>query len=166
MLNFVDKKDLFADRYQALIMPVPISGIFRHRSLLRFQSVYPEHYAIYKQLCEHGQLLLGENFVYESQRDLAGMGVGGSLSKPKFLVDMAITEFAENQPHLNHIEQCLQKLKHTLFQWGRYDGIRRVAMLASDDLILPNNCQFDDSILPLLEKYLQPVSSLNVMIYR
>jgi hypothetical protein len=38
--------------------------------------------------------------------------------------------------------------------------------LASDELILPKDKIFDEDILPLMEKYLQPVSSLNVVIYR
>ena len=63
MLTQVDKKTLFQDRYQALIMPVPVSGIFRHRALLKYQSLYPEHYTVYKQACERSQLLLGDVLV-------------------------------------------------------------------------------------------------------
>lgn len=165
MLHIVDKKDLFRDRYQVLIMPVPVSGIFRHRTLLHFQQMYPEHYSVYKQACEHSQLPLGDILLYETQQDLAGLGVSRALSKPKFIIDMAITEFSENLPHLRYIETCLQKIKPLLFNWGRFDGIRRVAIVASDELLLPKDTTFDD-ILPLLEKYLQPISTLNVMVYR
>jgi hypothetical protein len=38
--------------------------------------------------------------------------------------------------------------------------------LASDELILPKDKIFDEDILPLFEEYLQPVSSLNVVVYR
>lgn len=79
---------------------------------------------------------------------------------------MAITEFAENPPHVEYIVSALQKLEKIVFDWGRYQGIRRVAILASDELILPKDKIFDDAILPLFEKYLQPVSSLNVVVYR
>ena len=166
MLTQVDKKSLFQDRYQALIMPVPVSGVFRHRALLKFQSLYPEHYTVYKQACERSQLLLGDVLQFTPQRDLAGMAVGGALSKPKFIVDMAITEFAENPPHVEYIVSAFQSLNKVLFDWGRYQGIRRVAVLASDELILPKDKIFDEDILPLFEKYLQPVSNLNVMVYR
>ena len=166
MLTQVDKKSLFQDRYQALIMPVPVSGVFRQRALLKFQSLYPEHYTVYKQACERSQLLLGDVLQFTPQRDLAGMAVGGALSKPKFIVDMAITEFAENPPHLEYIVSAFQSLNKVLFDWGRYQGIRRVAILASDELILPKDKIFDEDILPLMEKYLQPVSNLNVMVYR
>lgn len=166
MLTQVDKKTLFQDRYQALIMPVPVSGIFRHRSLLKYQSLYPEHYAVYQQACARCQLRLGDIMQFTSQRDLAGLGVGGALSKPKFIVDMAVTEFAENLPHLEYIESTLQQLEPILFHWGRYGGIRRVAILASDELIVPSEMNFTDDILPLFEKYLQPVSSLNLVVYR
>ena len=100
------------------------------------------------------------------QRDLAGMAVGGALSKPQFIVDMAITEFAESPPHVEYIVSALQKLEKIVFDWGRYQGIRRVAVLASDELLVPNDMSFDDDILPLMEKYLQPVNNLNVMVYR
>lgn len=166
MIHIVDKKTLFQDRYQALIMPVPVSGIFRHRSLLKIQSLYPEFYATYRQACERSELGLGELLLYESQRDLVGMGVGGALSKPKFLVAMAVTEFAENRPHFEFIVSALQSLDKVLFDWGRYQGIRRVAVLASDELLVPDGMDFDEDILPLIEKYLQPVSSLNVVVYR
>lgn len=166
MLTIADKKTLFQDRYQALIMPVPVSGIFRHRSLLRFQSLYPEHYAVYKQACERSELVLGELLQFQTQRDLVGLGVGGALSKPTFIVDMAVTEFAENPPHLRAITQALQALQPILMDWGRYRGIRRVALLASDALLLPEGLVFDSDILPLIEQYLQPVSSLNLVVYR
>lgn len=166
MITQVDKKTLFQDRYQALIMPVPVSGIFRQRTLLKIQSLYPDFYANYRQACERSELGLGELLLYESQRDLAGMAVGGSLSKPKFLVAMAVTEFAENRPHFECIVSALQSLEKVLFHWGRYQGVRRVAMLASDELIVPDGMDFADDILPLMEKYLQPVSSLNVVVYR
>lgn len=166
MLSIVDKKSLFQDRYQALMIPVPVSGIFRHRHLLKVQALYPEFYAMYKQACERSELGLGDIFVYETQRDLVGIGVGGALSKPKFLVAMAVTEFAENPPHLRFIEQAFVKLEPKLFNLGRYQGIRRVAMLASDELLLPDSKEFETDILPLLEKYLQPVNSLNVTVYR
>ena len=97
---------------------------------------------------------------------MAGLGVGGALSKPKYIVDMAVTEFAENSPHLEYIVSAFQLLNKVLFDWGRYQGIRRVAVLASDELLVPNDMSFDDDILPLMEKYLQPVSSLNVLVYR
>nr|WP_312276160.1 hypothetical protein [Moraxella sp. CTOTU46711] len=166
MLTQIDKKTLFQDRYQALIMPVPVSGIFRHRTLLKYQSLYPEHYTVYKQACERSQLSLGDVLQFTPQRDLAGMAVGGALSKPQFIVDMAITEFAENPPHFEYIVSALQKLEPVLFHWGRYGGIRRVAVLASDELLVPDGMDFVDDILPLMEKYLQPVSNLNLVLYR
>ena len=147
-------------------MPVPVSGIFRHRALLKYQSLYPEHYTIYKQACERSQLLLGDVLQFTPQRDLAGMAVGGALSKPQFILDMAITEFTENPPHVEYIVLTLQKLEKIVFDWGRYQGIRRVAILASDELILPKDKIFDEDILPLFGKYLQPVSNLNVVVYR
>jgi hypothetical protein len=81
-------------------------------------------------------------------------------------VDMAITEFAENPPHVEYMVSALQKLEKIVFDWGRYQGIRRVAILASDELILPKDKSFDEDILPLMEKYLQPVNSLNLVVYR
>ena len=166
MITQVDKKSLFQDRYQALIVPVPVSGIFRQRTLLKFQSLYPQHYAVYRQACERLQLLLGDVLQFTPQRDLAGMAVGGALSKPQFIVDMAITEFAENPPHVEYIVSALQKLEKIVFDWGRYQGIRRVAILASDELLVPDGMDFVDDILPLMEKYLQPVSNLNLVLYR
>lgn len=56
---------------------VPVSGVFRHRALLKYQSLYPEHYTVYKQACERSQLLLGDVLQFTPQRDLAGMAVGG-----------------------------------------------------------------------------------------
>nr|WP_282443976.1 hypothetical protein [Moraxella osloensis] len=147
-------------------MPVPVSGIFRHRALLKYQSLYPEHYTVYKQACERSQLLLGDVLQFTPQRDLAGMAVGGALSKPQFIVDMAITEFAENPPHVEYMVSALQKLEKVVFDWGRYQGIRRVAILASDDVLLPDGADFEQEVLPLLERYLQPVNSLNLVVYR
>lgn len=166
MLTIVDKKTLFQDRYQVLILPVPVSGIFRQRQLLKLQSLYPDYYINYKQTCERGEFGLGEILVYQTQRDLAGMGVGGALSKPKFMVNLGVTEFAENRPHYEFVKASLQAIEKTVFDWGRYGGIKRLAMLATDDLILPEDKDFEQDILPLFEKYLQPMSGLNVLVYR
>ncbi|ELA09615.1 hypothetical protein MOMA_04395 [Moraxella macacae 0408225] len=165
MLTFADKKTLLHDRYQALILPIPVSGVFRHRLLLRVQTLYPKFYQTYRQACERGELALGQNLIYELQ-DVFGMGVAGAISRPKFITAMAIREFAETAVHLNFIKSCLQQFEPILQNWGRYDGYRRVAILADDALILPNNCDFDNTILPLFEQYLQPISSLNTVIYR
>ncbi|MFW2177905.1 MULTISPECIES: hypothetical protein [unclassified Moraxella] len=166
MLTIANQSTLFQDRYQALIMPVPVSGIFRHRLLLRFQSLYPEQYAQYKQICERSELALGEILVLDVQQDLIGMGVGRAVSKPKFIVMMAVTTVSESSPHLSAIQGCFQALEPLLMRWGRYDGIRRVALLGSDDLIIPTDLSFDGAILPMVEKYLQPISRLNVVLYR
>lgn len=165
MLTFSDKKALFQDRYQALILPVPVSGIFRHRLLLRTQMLYPEFYQTYRQACERSELELGQNLIYEI-KDISGMSVTSATARPKFIVAMAITEFAETAPHLTFIKSCLQQFEPLLQSRGRYDGLRRVAMLADDALMLPDNGDFGHDILPLLEQYLQPVSSLNAVIYR
>lgn len=166
MITLADKRTLFQDRYQALIVPVPTSGIFRHRILLRLRSLYREHYQYYQQACERSELNLGDILSYQTQRDLVGMGVGSALSKPKFIVTMAVTEFAENPPHLSAIKTSFALLEKVLFDWGRYQGLRRVALLASDDLILPKDTAFDDVILPMIEEFLQPITSLNLVVYR
>ena len=45
MLTLADKKTLFQDRYQALLLPVPTAGTFRQRHLLHVQKLYPAFYA-------------------------------------------------------------------------------------------------------------------------
>lgn len=166
MLITLDKKTLFQDKYQSLIMPAPVSGIFRQRHLLRLQSLYPDFYHVYRQACEHSQLSLGQNLIYPVAQESSGMGVASSLAKPKFLVAMAVTEFAENSPHLDYILACFVALSPILDDWGRYQGIRRVAVFLPDELILPKNCGFELDILPLVEKYLQVNSRLHLVIYR
>lgn len=166
MISILDKKTLFIDKYQALIMPVPVSGIFRHRLQFRVQQLYPDFYQTYKQACEHGELQLGQNLISLASQDVAGMGVSGAVAKPKFVVAMAITEFAETPPHLPSLTDCLQQLENVVFDWGRYDGMRRVAMIGVDELILPKDCTFETDILPLLEKYLQTNSKIHLVIYR
>lgn len=166
MLQLCDKKTFFQDRYQVIVLPVAISGVYGHRQLLKIQSLYPDHHIAYKNACQRGQLGLGDILLFEPQRDIAGVSMGGLTSKPKFMVDMGVTEFSENAPHLLYLTQCLQKLSPILLRWGRYEGIRRVAILASDELIVPANTDFETDILPLLEKYLMPMAGLNVMVYR
>lgn len=166
MLTVLDKKTLFQDKYQILVMPVPVSGIFRQRQLLRLQSLYPDFYQNYQQACEHSQLILGQNLIFPVAQELSGMGVASALAKPKFLVAMAVTEFAEHLPHLDYILACFLALSPILDDWGRFDGIRRVALLLPDELILPKNCTFEMDILPLVEKYLQANSRLHLVIYR
>lgn len=166
MFNIIDKKTLFQDRYQALMLPVTASGIHRHRLLLKMQGLFPDHHTAYKNACEKSELTTGNILVFQPQRDLSGISVGGALSKPRFIVDMAVMAFSENPPNLRHIESCLQKLSPIFLSWGRYQGIRRVALLATDELFLPENKDFHSDILPLLEKYLKSTNDLTVTIYR
>jgi hypothetical protein len=166
MLTLADKKTLFQDRYQALLLPVPTSGTFRQRHLLQVQKLYPAFYAQYKRSCERSELQLGSLLQHTTERDLAGLGVSSALAKPKFIVGLAVTEFAQNAIHLSSIQQVCQQLEPVLFNWGRYQGIRRVALLGSDEVLLPDGADFEQEVLPLLERYLQPVSTLNLVIYR
>lgn len=166
MIQLTSVATLWQDRYHALLLPVPTSGVFRQRALIRSQSLYPAHATAYRTVCQRGELTLGGVLIHEVERDLAGVGVSPSVSKPKYIVDLAVTEFAENTPHLVSIEQALAAFAPTLYDWARYDGIRRVALLATDDVILPADTSFDDTILPLLEKHLQPTRSLNLWVYR
>ncbi len=166
MLQLADKKTLFQDRYQGLILPVATSGIHRHRLLLKAQTLFPDHHSNYQEACRSAQFHTGDIMLFQPQRDLVGIGVGGSLFKPKYIVDMAVTNYAEYAPKLSYIEDTLRKLQPLLLNWGRYQGIRRVALLAVDELFLPDNSDFSSDILPLLEEYLTPVHALTVHIYR
>lgn len=166
MIYFADKKTLLQDRYQALILPVATSGIHKHRLLLRLQGLYPEQYQFYKRACETGEFHQGEVLLYETQRDLAGLGVGGALSKPKFIVSLGVTDHSEHPIPLGFVKQAFVQLEPILMRWGRYEGIRRVAVLAPDELILPNEKNFEDDILPLMEKYLNPIDSMSIVVYR
>lgn len=166
MIHLNSVATLWQDRYQVLVLPVPTSGILRQRALLKSQALYPSHASAYRTACQRSELPLGGVLVHDVERDLAGMGAGPALSKPKFIVDLAVTEFAEHAPHLSAIEQTLAAFAPTLYDWARYDGIRRVALLASDEVMLPTATTFEDAILPLLKKYLQPTRALNLWVYR
>ncbi len=166
MIYFADKKTLMQDRYQALILPVTTSGIHKHRLLLRLQGLYPEQYQYYKQACEKAEFATGDVLPYQTQRDLAGLGVGGALSKPKFIVNIGVTDYSEHPIHLSYIKQAFLQLSPILLRWGRYEGIRRVAILAPDELIVPADKDFDTAILPLIQQYLNPVNTMSMMVYR
>lgn len=166
MIYLADKKTLFQDRYQALILPVAVSGIHKHRLLLRLQSLYPDQYRFYKNACEKSEFNVGEVLLYKTQRDLAGLGVGGALSKPKFIINIGVTDHSDHPIHLSYLKQALIQLEPIILRWGRYEGIRRVAVLAPDSLIVPHEMDFETDILPLIQKYLNPIDGMSLVVYR
>lgn len=166
MLILADKKTLFQDRYQAMLLPVPTSGVLRQRHLLHVQTLYPAFYSQYARACERSELQLGNILQHRVEREMAGLGVSSALSKPTFIVGLAVNEFAESGIHLLSIQQVMQQLEPVLFNWGRFQGVRRVALLASDDVLIPDGANFEQDIWPLVERYLQPISTLNVVLYR
>lgn len=101
MLTLVDKRSLISRPLSSADCTRSHLGYFRHRVCCGFSGCIVNINCTAK-LVTGAELALGGILSSQTQSDLAGLGVGGALSKPKF-VNMAVTPFAENPPHLDYI---------------------------------------------------------------
>ncbi|MEC9444990.1 MAG: hypothetical protein VX408_07995, partial [Pseudomonadota bacterium] len=137
------------------------------------------NYHHYHSVCRDGSLSVGSCLLYKRTREQSGLGISSNGNQPSYIANLAVSNHPYHPARSRWLIAALIDLQQKLIPLIRYQGIRRVALLArpliSDnprDPIsnkngsinsLPLDWQTDT--LPLLTTYLQDLPKLRIDIH-
>ena len=169
---------------QLLILPVNNAGILLDPILTRSKNLYPDNYQRYYRACRDGSLLVGSCLMHKRSREQAGLGVSSNGNQPSYIANLVISDHAYHPTKTRWLTAALVDLQQQLIPLVRYQGIRRVALLArplisshSQNRSAQNNdienaelaksiaLDWHTDILPLLNHYLQDLPKLRIDIH-
>ena len=169
---------------QLLILPVNNAGILLDPILTRSKNLYPDNYQRYYRACRDGSLLVGSCLMHKCSREQVGLGVSSNGNQPSYIANLVISEHPYHQTRTRWLTAALVDLQQQLIPLVRYQGIRRVALLARplisshaqngsaqnndiDNAELARSIALDwhSDILPLLIHHLQDLPKLRIDIH-
>ena len=169
---------------QLLILPVNNAGILLDPILTRSKNLYPDNYQRYYRACRDGSLLVGSCLMHKRSREQAGLGVSSNGNQPSYIANLVISDHPYHPTRARWLTTALVDLQQQLIPLVRYQGIRRVALLARPLISshsqnhYPQNNDIENAelaksialdwhtdILPLLTHYLQDLPKLRIDIH-
>ena len=169
---------------QLLILPVNNAGILLDPILTRSKNLYPDNYQRYYRACRDGSLMVGSCLVHKRSREQAGLGVSSNGNQPSYIANLVISDHPYHPTRSRWLTAALVDLQQQLIPLIRYQGIRRVALLArplitshvqngSAQNNAINNAELAKSIaldwssdiLPLVTHHLQDLPNLRIDIH-
>ena len=169
---------------QLLILPVNNAGILLDPILTRSKNLYPDNYQRYYRACRDGSLLVGSCLMHKRSREQAGLGVSSNGNQPSYIANLVISDHPYHPTRARWLTAALVDLQQQLIPLVRYQGIRRVALLARplisshaqngsaqnndiENAELAKSIALDwhTDILPLLTHHLQDLPKLRIDIH-
>lgn len=169
---------------QLLILPVNNAGILLDPILTRSKNLYPDNYQRYYRACRDGSLLVGSCLMHKRSREQAGLGVSSNGNQPSYIANLVISDHAYHPTRARWLTAALVDLQQQLITLIRYQGIRRVALLARplisshaqngsaqnndiDNAELAKSIALDwhSDLLPLLIHHLEDLPKLRIDIH-
>ena len=145
--------------------------------LARAKTLFPDNHQRYHRVCRDGSLSVGSCLLHKRTREQAGLGVSSNGNQPSYIANLVVSNHPYHPTRSRWLKAALLDLQQQMMPLIRYQGIRRVALLArplifdnprdadshkSTDL-LPLDWQADT--LPLLTEYLQDLPKLRIDIH-
>lgn len=115
---------------QLLILPVNNAGILLDPILTRSKNLYPDNYQRYYRACRDGSLMVGSCLLHKRAREQAGLGVSSNGSQPSYIANLVITDHPYHPSRSRWLTAALVDLQQQLIPLVRYQGVRRIALLA------------------------------------
>ena len=115
---------------QLLILPVNNAGILLDPILTRSKNLYPDNYQRYYRACRDGSLMVGSCLMHKRSREQAGLGVSSNGNQPSYIANLVISDHPYHPTRSRWLTAALVDLQQQLIPLIRYQGIRRVALLA------------------------------------
>ena len=169
---------------QLLILPVNNAGILLDPILTRSKNLYPDNYQRYYRACRDGSLMVGSCLMHKRSREQAGLGVSSNGNQPSYIANLVISDHPYHPTRSRWLTAALGDLQQQLIPLIRYQGIRRVALLARplitshaqngsaqnntiSDAELAKAIALDwhSNILPLLTHHLEDLPKLRIDIH-
>ena len=161
---------------QVLILPVNNAGILLDPVLMRIKTLYPDNYQRYYRACRDGSLETGSCLIHKRSREHPGLGVSSNGNQPSYIANLVISDHAYHPARSRWLTAALTDLSEQLVPLIRYQGIRKIALLARP-LAFDNSksntsntpslipLDWDTDTLPLLNQYLEDLPKVRIDIH-
>lgn len=161
---------------QVLILAVNNAGILLDPVLMRTKTLYPDNYQRYYRACRDGSLETGSCLIHKRSREHAGLGVSSNGNQPSYIANLVISDHAYHPARSRWLIAALIDLSEQLIPLIRYQGIRKIALLARP-LVFDNSksniadasssipLDWDTDTLPLLTQYLEDLPKVRIDIH-
>ena len=113
-----------------LILPVSDDGSVLDPVLARCKTLYPDNYLAYRRACIDGGFKVGQCLVTKRQLEQSGLGANSTNNQPIYIANLATTDHPYHPIRKRWLVETLQSLQPELIRLIRYDGLRRIALLA------------------------------------
>lgn len=165
---------------QILILPVNTSGTLLDPVLSRTKTLYLDNYQRYHRACRDGSLLVGSCLLHKRQREHLGLSVSHNGNQPDYIANLVISDHPYHPTRTRWLSAALLDLQQQLVPLIRYQGIRKVALLArpllfdntsntredkegNPENILPLDWQ--TTTFPLIKQYMQDLPKLRIAVH-
>lgn len=171
---------------QVLILPVNSAGILLDPVLTRAKSLYPDNYQLYHRACRDGSLQVGSCLLHKRTRENVGLGVSSNDNQPSYIANLVISDHPYHPSRTLWLQSALNDLQQQLIPLIRYQGIRKIALLArplifsnppqgaeadidmkADHSNIPRTVPLDwhTATLPLLTQHLQALPKVRIELH-
>ncbi len=169
---------------QLLVLPVNNAGLLLDPILARSKNLYPDNYQRYFRACRDGSLMVGSCLMRKRAREQAGLGVSSNGSQPSYIANLVVSDHPYHSPRTSWLSAALVDLQQQLIPLIRYQGIRRIALLArpliahysqknsaqnniadNAEMTTPIALDWHSDILPLINQHLQDLPRLRIDIH-
>lgn len=115
---------------QVLILPVNSAGMLLDPVLMRCKSLYADNYQRYHQACRDGSLMAGSCLLHKRQREQAGLSASHNGNQPDYIANLVVSNHPYHPTRSRWLNAALADLQQQLLPLIRYQGVRKVALLA------------------------------------
>jgi O-acetyl-ADP-ribose deacetylase (regulator of RNase III) len=143
MITYVSG-NLFDSPAQVLVNTVNIVGVMGKGIAKEFKKIYPEMFAEYQELCEHGKFTTGMLWLYKTKR--------------KWILNFPTKKHWRQPSQVEYVEAGLQKFASTYADQGIHSIAFPALGCGNGEL------DFDSQVRPLMEQYLS-VLPIETFIY-
>ena len=164
---------------QLLILPVNTAGILLDPILTKSKTLFPDNYQRYYRACRDGSLNVGSCLLHKRILEQAGLGISSNGNQPSYIANLVISDHPYHPVRMRWLTEALTDCQQQLIPLIRYQGIRRIALLArplihnnvrNDNLDTRHSANslpldWDTDILPLLTEKLQDLPKLRIDVH-
>ena len=115
---------------QLLVLPVNSSGIFLDPVLSRTKTLYVDNYQRYHRACRDGSLVVGSCLMHKRALERAGLSASSNGNQPIYIANLVISDHPYHPTRTRWLHDALYDLQQQLMPLIRYQGLRKVAILA------------------------------------
>lgn len=167
---------------QLLILPVNSAGMLLDPILTRAKTLFPDNHQRYYRACRDGSLSVGSCLLHKRTREQSGLGISSNDNRPSYIANVVVSNHPYHPTRLCWLTAALIDLQQQLIPLIRYQGLRRISLLARPLIYRPTRgaaadlsnesnvadplaLDWDADILPLLKQHLQDLPKVRIDIH-